>query len=32
MLDVLALIAIVAFFGLGLLYTSGCEALKGRRS
>lgn len=32
MLDVVALISLVTFFGLGLLYTTGCEALKGKRS
>ena len=31
MLDVVAALSLIAFFGLGLLYTRACEGLKGKK-
>ena len=32
MLDIVAVVSLIAFFGLGLLYTRACENLKGSKS
>ena len=32
MLDVVAIVALIAFFGLGFLYTRACDSLKGNKS
>ncbi len=32
MLDVVAVVSLIVFFGLGLLYTRACNSLKGSKS